>query len=323
MRAELPASRQLGVALVSVLLIVAILMAVASRLLASHNLVINQHQTVFESDQALHYALGAETLAIQALYDDFHNSGKDLDHTGEIWARDIMPFELDEGGFMEAQVRDLNGCFNLNALAGSDAERAMEIGKRLLVSLGIPEQIAEQWKDWIDSDESATGWGAEDSEYLLAQPPHRTPNQRVLDLSELGLLRDMSPEYYERLIEVVCLLPQQELKVNVNTANASTLMALDKGLTESIVEPIVASERAYREVTDFLSAHSGFEAAQSLLTVSSNYFAVHVSANVGESSVTLRSLLHRDGTTGEVAVMQRDFGKLFKSRVQIDIEPTI
>ena len=72
--------RATGVALISVLLIVAILMSVISRLMSSHNLVINQHQNTFEQNQALQYALGAEALARQALYEDFTNSGKDVDH---------------------------------------------------------------------------------------------------------------------------------------------------------------------------------------------------------------------------------------------------
>ena len=99
--------RERGVALVSVLLVVAILLAVASRLMANHNLVINQHQNTFEQNQALHYALGAETLARQALYEDLTNSGPDSDHLGELWAQSTMPFELDEGGYLEAQVSDL------------------------------------------------------------------------------------------------------------------------------------------------------------------------------------------------------------------------
>ena len=69
--------KQAGVALISVLLIVAILMAVASRLLANHNLVINQHQNTFEYDQALNYALGAEVLATQALLLDAQETKSD------------------------------------------------------------------------------------------------------------------------------------------------------------------------------------------------------------------------------------------------------
>ena len=50
-------NKQKGVALISVLLVVAILVAVTTRLLAGHSLVVNHHQFTFEQDQALQYAL--------------------------------------------------------------------------------------------------------------------------------------------------------------------------------------------------------------------------------------------------------------------------
>ena len=77
-------SEQQGVALISVILIVAILIAVASRLMTAQNITINQHQNTFEQNQALQYALGAETLARQALRLDFESGGNEVDHLEEL-----------------------------------------------------------------------------------------------------------------------------------------------------------------------------------------------------------------------------------------------
>lgn len=313
-------ARQTGVALVSVLLIVAILMAVASRLLASHNLVINQHQNTFEQNQALHYVLGAETLARQALYEDLTNSGKDSDHMGELWAQQTMPFELDEGGFLEAQLRDLHGCFNLNSVAGSDSKLAIERLQRLATSVGLQPQIAEAWKDWVDDDIEVTGFGAEDRDYLIAQPPYRTPNQPVTDISELYLLQNLDREQIAQLLPHVCLLPDSETLININTADAQTLAALDKGLTLAITEPIVAEERSYANKDEFIQAYEDFVPAAAALTVNSEYFSLHAQAQVGSSSVTLQSLLHRDPDSGVVTVLRRDFGKLFRSNLTVTTE---
>ena len=315
-----PGLRQAGVALVSVLLIVGILMAIASRLLASHNLVINQHQNTFEQNQALHYVLGAETLARQALYEDLTNSGKDSDHLGELWAQQTMPFELDEGGYLEAQLRDLNGCFNLNSVAGSDSPLAIERLQRLARNVGLQPQIAETWKDWIDADSEVTGFGAEDRDYLIAQPPHRTPNQPVIDLSEMYLLQNLDREQLAQLLPHVCLLPDADTLVNVNTANAQTLAALDKGLTLAIAEPIAAQERSYASKDEFIQAHEDFVPAAAALSVKSEYFSLHAQAQVGSSSVTLQSLLYRDPDSGQVTVLKRDFGKLFRSNLTVTTE---
>jgi len=314
--------RQSGVALVSVLLVVAILMAVASRLLASHNLVINQHQNTFEQNQALHYVLGAETLARQALYEDLTNSGKDSDHLGELWAQPTMPFELDEGGFLEAQLRDLNGCFNLNSVSGADGKAAMERFRRLTQNLGMQPQIVEAWKDWIDNDIEVSGFGAEDRDYLIAQPPYRTPNHLVTDLSELYLLQNVDREEIALLLPHVCLLPATDTLININTANAQTLAALDKGLSPGLTEPIAAEERSYANKDEFISAHEDFVPAAAALTVKSEYFSLHAQAQVGSSSVTMQSLLHRDPDSGVVTVLKRDFGKLFRSNLTITTEET-
>jgi general secretion pathway protein K len=312
--------RQAGVALVSVLLIVAVLMAIASRLLASHNLVINQHQNTFEQNQALHYALGAETLARQALYEDLTTSGPDSDHLGELWAQQTMPFELDEGGFLEAQLTDMNGCLNLNSLVGTDAAAAMTRLKLMAQNLGLQPQIAETWKDWIDDDMEVTGFGGEDRDYLVAQPPHRTPNQPVTNTSELNLLQNVDREQLAMLLPHVCLLPNATTLVNINTANAHTLAALDHSIALGSVEPIVATERSFASVAEFIELYPDFTPAAGALTVKSEYFLLHAQAQVGNTSVTLQSLLFRDPESGSVTVLTRDFGKLFRSDLTVTTE---
>lgn len=312
--------RQRGVALISVLLIVAILMAVTSRLLATHNLVINQHQNTFEQNQALHYVLGAETLARQALYEDFTQSGPGLDHQGELWAQPVMPFELDEGGFLEAQLRDLHGCMNLNAVIGAGSATHLERLQRLSRNLGIDQNIAESWKDWIDADMEVTGFGAEDNEYLLAQPPYRTPNRPVTGLSELFLLQGADREQLALLLPHVCLLPHGDSRVNINTADAQTLAALDAELSLAITEPIAAEERRYDSVEGFLEAHAEFASASDVLSVTSEHFLLHAQAQVGSSSVSLESLLYRDPDNGRVTVIKRDFGKLFRTKLSATVE---
>lgn len=317
------AHRTHGVALISVLLVVAILLAVASRLMAGHNLVINQNQNVFEYDQALQYVLGAETLARQALFEDATTTGPGLDHTNEIWAQQILPFELDEGGYLEAQVRDLHGCFNANSVAGENSAQALERFRLLLTNLGLPPQVADAWKDWIDTDAEITGFGAEDSEYLIAEIPHRTPNTLVGDVSELALLPNVEREQFEMLQEAVCLLPDTETKINVNTASALTLAVLDKSITLGGAEAAVAEVREYDSVSGFVGAHAEFTPAQALLDVNSHYFQLHAIAQVGSSRVTLLSLLYRDQSTGEVTVVQRDFGRMFRSSLEVETSETL
>ena len=102
-------ARQKGVALMAVLLIFAVLAALAVRMSGNHALLIAQSRHQFEGDLALNYALGAEELARQALFDDFTSTGKDVDHLDEVWAQPLPPFEVDEPPPRSQRVAEVMG----------------------------------------------------------------------------------------------------------------------------------------------------------------------------------------------------------------------
>ena len=326
----------------SVLLIVAILMAVVSRLLASHNLVINQHQNVFEQDQALQYVLGAEVLAQEILRLD--EEGSNSDHLEEQWAQQAIPFELDEGGFIEARIVDLHSCFNLNTVvtapssspggaspAGSGAPTApggtgggsvnpLQALQKLMNDLEIPTDVADAWKDWIDIDE-ITDVGAEGSDYLLDTPPHLAPNRPVTDVSELRLVKGIEAEHYQAIRPHVCIRPGDDtLAINVNTASEAVLAALSPNINPSDAQAVVENPRSFDDLGDFVDIHQAFDSVQSALTVNSNFFLMQAEAQFGESRVSLETVLERSG--GTVTVIQRDFGKLFRSSIEVEIDPS-
>ena len=162
-RARRHAHGERGVALITVLLITAILVGLTTQILSSHNLVISQHQNTFEHAQALEYALGAEELVRQALYDDAVNSGPNVDHLEEIWAQPVLPLDLDGVGLMQAYVIDLNRCFNLNTLADDPNNLNFERLQRLTERLNVSPNSAALVKGWGDEDKTASGLGAEAS----------------------------------------------------------------------------------------------------------------------------------------------------------------
>src|SRR5262245_63424029 len=87
-----------GVALLSVLLIVAIVSALVYHLLERHSLVIAQTQQTLAGDQALSYALGAEAYARQLLVEDWTNpERRAFDGLTEAGAQRLRPSEVDTG----------------------------------------------------------------------------------------------------------------------------------------------------------------------------------------------------------------------------------
>ena len=315
--------RQAGVALISVLLIVAVLTAVVYQLLGRHSLSIAQSQNSLGFDQALSYALGAETLARQALYQDFSETGPGIDTLEEPWAQAIPPFEIEEEGFLEIQARDLNRCFNLNALADEEgSEQNLKRFKALLTVLGIPDSFGDAIRDWVDVDEAVHGFGAEDSEYLLREPAYRPPNAPIAHVSELRLLAGAEPEYLDLLADHVCVLPVQSLEINVNTATLPMFGALaaNPNLDPVALQTLTESVREFADVDKFLAEFPDLATAAAVLSVTSSYFEVQVRAQVGDSTAVLTSLLHRHPETGAIRLLSRDMGKDFRSLLEVTIE---
>lgn len=353
-----PGRAEAGVALVSVLLIVAVLAAVVYQLAARHSLSIAQSRNALGFDQALSYALGAEAFARQLLRKDYEDaleseSGQNFDSLLEPWAEPQKPFEIEGGGVLEIQIRDLNRCFNLNALRGERNNPHLEQFKRLLDNLGIPRTVADAARDWVDEDEEVDAQGAEDGEYLLRQPGYRPANGPFVHISELRLLRDMEAEYLQTLQAHVCVLPEEALQININTATPQALAAL-ADLDPIDLEAFVASEREYQnraEVAEISVDFPGLKGLAGLmgpggapsekpapeaedasgdeapserpsgetgpaLTVASAYFEVQARAEAGNGIAMLTSVLHRDPSSGLIQLVSRDLGRSFHSLFQ-------
>lgn len=331
------APRQHGVVLLSVLLILALLAALVYQLVGQHSLVIAQARQTFAGDQALEYALGGEAFARQILFEDWSQTGQGVDNLQEAWAQPLAPFEIDNG-FLEIQIRDLNGCFNLNAVLDTGNRTApdgqtqptlttpggaaqpqnptaanLQRLKTLLRNQNVPESIADVWLDWVDPDEQISGFGAEDGDYLLLDHPYRTANHAVTDSSELALLKDMEPEYLQKLTQILCVLPTTELRINVNTANAATLAALSPSLSQEQMLALTEATREYTDVAEVTAEYPELATAADVLTVTSEYFEVQVRAQVDDSLVELASVLHRDAENGTIRLVMRDFGREFRS----------
>ncbi len=314
---------QRGVVLLSVLLILALLSALVYQLVGRQTLLVAQARQTFAGDQALQYALGAEAFARQVLRQEWMDTGA-VDNLTEVWAQPLPPLEVDNG-FIEIQVRDLNACFNLNAVAstatGAAAGRInLTRFKTLLRNLNLPEPLAETWLDWIDPDQEVSGFGAEDGEYLLGEFAHRTADQFAMHVSELRMVREMDRDLYAQIEPHVCVLPTDVLKINVNTASPHVIASLNPSLAPAQVEALVQAERLYEDVNQITAEVPELAAATDAIGVASEFFEIQIRAQVDDSLVELSSVLHRGPNDGTITLLTRDFGKTFRSRFLENLE---
>jgi general secretion pathway protein K len=305
---------QRGMALITVMLVVAVVTVVCAGIIARQQLSIRSSANQLHVRQAWHYALGGETLAKAVLREDLRRGDPraPVDHLGEPWAKPFAPFALDEGGELKVRIEDSSGRFNLNSLVrkGQPNEAAVAQFKRLLLALQIVAPYAERLVDWLDADQEPNGaYGAEDNQYLLMQPAYRTANRAITDVSELRLLLEMTEADYQRLLPFVSALPA-DATLNVNTADARVLASLADGVPLSTAQALVANrgDQGYADVAGFLAQLPGLSIQSQGLAVGSQYFRVISEVSVGDRRQVLSSTVQRLND-GKVYVLARDLGQ--------------
>lgn len=219
--------RERGAALLSVLLLVAVMAVIAAVMLDRLNLATRLAGNGQAMTQARLYATSAETLAmarIKAMVDQ--SQERTVDRTGLLGRE--FPLPLPRGTVM-ARVDDAGNCFNLNSVVEADAQannRLRLVGlnqlRALMRSLAIPEAeaaiISDSIADWIDTDSAPAPNGAEDDSYQGRPVPYRTAGRLIGDVSEIRAVRGMTPQFYERLRPWLCALPAAQLSpLNINT----------------------------------------------------------------------------------------------------------
>ena len=104
---------QTGVALITVLLIVFLASVTATSLAALQQIAIRRSTVLQHQQQARLYTLAIEQWAVLVLARDSQQN--ETDHLHEEWANASSALPVTEG-VLSAQLRDLQGCFNLNNL---------------------------------------------------------------------------------------------------------------------------------------------------------------------------------------------------------------
>ena len=220
-----PREQEHGAALLTVLLLVAVMAVIAAASLEKLTLASRLSANAATGDQARAYADSASLLAEKRLSELMDaQPGKVTLEGGWMGHAQALPVP---GGVASITPYDAGNCFNLNSLvAGVNGENlkvrpvAVSQFAALMDALGIPDSrmIAASAADWIDSDAVPQPGGAEDETYLRGEHPYRAANRMMADASELRAVAGVSPTIYNLLKPWICALPSTDLSpINVNT----------------------------------------------------------------------------------------------------------
>jgi len=301
--------RERGAALLSVLLLVAVMAVIAALMLDRLNLATRLAANGQAMTQARLYATSAETLAmarIKALVET--SQERTVDRSG-LLGRDV-PLPLPRGTVM-ARVDDAGNCFNLNSLVEADVQGALRLRlvglgqmRALMKGLAIPEAeaaiISDSIADWIDTDSAPAPNGAEDDSYQGRAVPYRTAGRMISDVSEIRAVRGMTPQFYERLRPWLCALPGADLSpINVNTLRPDQALLLTMIAPQAIPAQRARAMLAARPALGWKSADEalrgvGGEGAGvplNQLQVRSRWFLLTQTVTVDSASVEEQALI--------------------------------
>ena len=297
-----------GVALITVMLILALATVTAVSMASRQNRDIHRSANTLNFEQALQYITGAESFSKQILARHFSkHSSVTLE---DDWTREvILPIE---GGQMSGQLEELQARFNINSLldaGGVSNPLQMTRFRNLLATLGLNPDLVEAVVDWIDKDQNPLALnGAEDYEYLRYTPPYRTSDQLMSDVSELLLIKGIDSKMYQTLLPHICVINEVNSNINVNTASAEVITALESKITLDDAKTLVAArnKKSFSSVSDFLKdpIFAGLTIDIKGLSVSSDFFKLTARAKIEKTNLKVISQLQRN-TTGTINVIKR------------------
>jgi general secretion pathway protein K len=282
---------QQGLALITAVLVVAIVATVATTLALGEQVWFRQAQNMNNRAQAESLRAGALNFAAILLT----REGKDnkTDHLGELWTKPLsLPVE---DGMLTFTVSDAQGRFNLNNLVqpnGAPSVDNIAMFQRLLTALGILDSgLSETLSDWIDSDFTVGQGVAEDIEYLSLPQPYRTANQLLTSVDELRLVKGFTAKNVEKLRPYVTALPVPT-PVNVNTAPDQVLAAL-LNLQASALRPVLEG-RPFADTAKFLAnLPAGTTCPANLCDIKTGYFLVTIDIRYGRLQRLTEALIER------------------------------
>ncbi|XPF92651.1 type II secretion system minor pseudopilin GspK [Colwellia sp. RE-S-Sl-9] len=327
-----------GVALITVMLVVALAAILATQMTAKLQLQLQRSANIEANQQAYWLAMGAEAFAKRVLIMSF-DGDESVTHLGQLWAQGENTYPV-EYGEITGEITDLQSCFNLNALritdsvATSPSPTNVSSGKnlpaealeRLILAIGIENVSSFEAKDmvsaltdWVDENGIVTNsGGAEDSEYSSKEYPYLSANNFLGSFNELRVVEHFTLEAIEELKPYVCVIPNSNLhKINVNTINAdhSEILSALFDISSSEAEEIISGrgDEGYKKVDDVfllpqIAKHKLTQEQKDQLVVDSEYFKLKTKTTFNDSYFFLNSIMKVE-KNNQINIISRTIGR--------------
>jgi general secretion pathway protein K len=304
-------TRDTGAALLTTLIVVAGLSAIAVTALADMRRDQRLSANAQSTAQAQWFAIGAESYA-RLVAEDLASGA--LPRTALAGAPRTGAFPLDHG-LMQVAVRDASTCINANsAVSGAgdiyqrdDAGAAQVTAIMAIQGLSLAQaaDLVDALVRWIDTAGGVVG--ADDAAYSALDPPYLTSGEPLAEFSELRAIRGFTPEIVAKLRPWLCVLPSTgPSPINLNALTpeqAPVLVAMSAGKISLLQARSLLQRRpptGWQSLGEALSdpaivAAGLDQRALQALTLDSQYLAIDVLVTHDDAEAAMSGLMVRGG----------------------------
>ncbi|MCU6617058.1 type II secretion system minor pseudopilin GspK [Achromobacter sp. 77] len=291
-------TRQRGAAVVSALIVVAIVAALTTSLFQRQTASTRRVENELARVQARAMLAGGIDWARLVVRD--HGRREPTTRGDQIWATPVLDTRIERPGddrvaVFSGGVQDEQGKYNLYNLArnGVAQPEQEEILRRLLGTLELPDTLAARIVDIVAAAQPPAL--AADAPNTAAQPGPlaRAPLPRGVD--EVAALLDLEPPMRNALRRTMTLLPSAT-QVNVNTAPAEVIAALVPGLSLAQARAL-AGERDrgnwFNNTGDFANrlAGTGVKTPAPAVSTNSSWFLASGTVVYERARVSMQALM--------------------------------
>lgn len=293
--------RQQGVVIVVALFFVALIATMATLMMARLERDTERTSLLLHATQAELYAQGSIAWAKEQLRDNLAKR-----KPNEVV--DKMPLKSPEdtvdGYHIVSTITDLQSRFNLNNLTNNNVEAQKDF--KHLLKLVMPTLTDDKATgillavtDWITPGQRQNEYS---QYYASLSPPYRAADRVMTSVSELQLVKGMTPALFDALQPFVTALPVAT-QVNVQTAPGEVLAALSDTMTIDSGKAIekLRAQLKIPTVEAFLAIDlvKNHKILPDKITTVSAYFLVETVVSIEKQRVVLYTLLERTGNDGK------------------------
>lgn len=295
--------RERGVVLIVALFIMALVATMAYTMMARLEKDTRRTTLLLRDTQAEFYAQGSIAWALDQLRNN-------LEQQKQNQLIDVMPIQSPtqtvNGYAIVSTIHDMQARFNINNVINTDSHPDFKKLLRL-VDPKLTEEKAQALLiavfDWIKLSQQQNEYT---QYYFQLIEPYRPAHRPMQSISELQLVKGMTPALYQALEPYVTALPGATL-INVQTAEAPVLALLSPTLTL----PAAKALQQMRERTPFVTREAllGTDIAKNhqvtdtkKITVVSSYFLIKTEVSIEKQHAVLYTLVERSTDQNKVAM---------------------